>query len=245
MSPKTGAGVVKRRLWIDIVLLTICSVIFVSLLGLGNWQVRRLFWKRDLIETVEARAFGEPVTAPTGAVTQEDYAYLRVQTRGEYRHELSQKVKALTDLGAGWWVLTPLQTDTKIIWVNRGFIPAGLAREAWAEPVGVQAITGLLRVTEPDGTVLEKNNLETGRWVSRDVQALSRTTGLDDVEEYFIDAEHSGAVTAYPRGGLTHIAFRNSHLSYALTWYTMAALFFAAMVYVIWDRLNGRSAEDV
>ncbi len=244
MSQTTGAGATKRRLWIDIVLLTICSVIFVSLVWLGNWQVKRLFWKLDLIETVETRAFGDPVAAPTGAVTQEDFAYLRVQTHGEYRHDLSQKVKALTDLGAGSWVLTPLQTDQKIIWINRGFVPTGFPRDEWAQPEGVQHVTGLLRITEPDGTVLEKNDPVSERWVSRDIQALSRHATLTDTESYFIDADHSGVITAYPRGGLTHVTFRNSHLSYALTWYAMAGLFLAAMVYVVWDRLKGRSVED-
>ena len=58
---------------------------------------------------------------------------------------------------------------------------------------------------------------------------------------YFIDADHMEAEDAWPRGGLTQVKFRNSHLSYALTWYAMAALFLGAMIYVIRDRMRHRS----
>jgi len=39
---------------------------------------------------------------------------------------------------------------------------------------------------------------------------------------------------------MTRLSFRNTHLVYAITWYTMAALFLAGMVLVIRDRLRGR-----
>ena len=39
---------------------------------------------------------------------------------------------------------------------------------------------------------------------------------------YFIDAGEPK--TGWPRGGLTVVAFRNSHLVYALTWFGLAAL---------------------
>ncbi|MEM1080097.1 MAG: SURF1 family cytochrome oxidase biogenesis protein [Pseudomonadota bacterium] len=88
------------------------------------------------------------------------------------------------------------------------------------------------------GTLLEKNNPDADRWVSRDVDALSQAVGLVVYAPYFIDADHAAAPDAWPRGGLTVLDFRNNHGSYALTWYAMAVLFFGAMVYVIVDRLK-------
>ena len=33
-------------------------------------------------------------------------------------------VQALTELGAGYWVLTPLQRENgELLWINRGFVP--------------------------------------------------------------------------------------------------------------------------
>ncbi|MEM6589848.1 MAG: SURF1 family protein [Pseudomonadota bacterium] len=231
-----------RPLWVDVTILSLAAVVFVTMLGLGTWQVQRLGWKLNLIETVEARAFGAPVTAPFGPVTENDHAYLRVITEeGVFMHDLSQRVKALTELGAGSWLMTPLQTDTRIIWINRGFVPTGSETpQAASAPA---TIIGLLRITEPGGTVLEKNDPAAGRWFSRDVAALSDDAGLGRTAGYFIDADHTGAEDDWPRGGLTQVQFRNSHLSYALTWYAMALLFLGGMVYVIRDRMRHRTAD--
>ena len=99
-------------------------------------------------------------------------------------------------------------------------------------------MTGLVRLDQPGGTLLERNQPDTGRWVSADLSEMSRAAGLRQAQTaYFIDSEATGA--DWPRGGLTRLTFRNTHLVYALTWYAMAALFFVAMGYVIRGRLTG------
>ncbi|MEM9224421.1 MAG: SURF1 family protein [Pseudomonadota bacterium] len=236
----------KRPLWLDITILVFAAAVFVSLILLGNWQVHRLAWKLDLIEAVDTRAFGDPVAAPSGPVNADDHAYLRVATSGIFRHDLSRKVKAVTALGAGFWVMTPLDAGSQRVWINRGFVPQLMAREEWAEPEGLRTVAGLLRMTEPGGTLLERNNPAENRWYSRDVAALSAGASLTATEDYFIDADHALGPNAWPRGGLTVVSFRNPHLSYAITWYAMATLLLAGMAYVIWDRfrLKVRSARD-
>ena len=39
---------------------------------------------------------------------------------------------------------------------------------------------------------------------------------------YFIDADATANPGGLPVGGLTVVRFRNSHLSYALTWFALA-----------------------
>jgi surfeit locus 1 family protein len=66
------------------------------------------------------------------------------------------------------------------------------------------------------------------------VQAIAAARGLRlvRVAPYFIDQEAasasgggaSGGADSAPVGGLTVIAFRNTHLSYAITWYGLALL---------------------
>ncbi|MEM8636728.1 MAG: SURF1 family protein [Pseudomonadota bacterium] len=227
-----------RPLWVDSLILGFAGIVFVTLILLGNWQMRRLAWKLDLIETVEARRTEEAVAAPLRVDEPEDLAYLRVTATGEFQHHLSRRVKALTDLGGGSWLMTPLRTVNGHIWINRGFIPAGSEPSEWTTPTGTVEIEGLLRVSEPEGTLLEKNDAEAGRWYSRDVTALSEDTGAYYPAPYFIDSDHYGGHNSWPRGGLTVVNFRNSHLSYALTWYTMALLFFGAMAWVVRDRMK-------
>ncbi|MEM1081957.1 MAG: SURF1 family cytochrome oxidase biogenesis protein, partial [Pseudomonadota bacterium] len=164
----------RRPLWFDALIVLLAAVILVSLVLLGNWQMRRLDWKVNLIEAVESRAYSPAVAPPQGPIHDDEHAYLRVALEGRYIHRLSRRVKALTELGGGHWLLTPLQTERSAVWVNRGFVPTGTAPAQWLEPDGPQRIEGLLRITEPGGTLLEKNNPDADRWVSRDVDALSQ-----------------------------------------------------------------------
>ncbi|WP_339771598.1 SURF1 family protein [uncultured Pseudosulfitobacter sp.] len=224
----------RRPVWVDATILLLAGVMFVSMIALGNWQMRRLAWKLDLIESVQTRAFGDPVPAPQDAAPE----YLRVFATGTFAHDQSLRIKAVTEIGPGYWIMTPLVTDGMILWINRGFVPNTLEQGAWERPQGQQRVTGLVRLDQPGGTLLERNQPDTGRWVSADLSEMSRAAGLRQAQTaYFIDSEATGA--DWPRGGLTRLTFRNTHLVYALTWYAMAALFFVAMGYVIRGRLTG------
>jgi surfeit locus 1 family protein len=82
----------------------------------------------------------------------------------------------------------------------------------------------LLRINEPGGGFLRRNDPANDLWYSRDVMAIGQARGLHDVAPFFIDAEAQIAPTGWPRGGLTVVHFRNAHLSYVLTWFGLAAL---------------------
>jgi len=214
-------------------LTTFLLVLVAVFLALGTWQVRRLFWKLDLIARVEARIHAAPVPAPArdawDGVNARDDEYRRVTATGFFEHDRSVLVQAVTQLGAGFWVVTPLRLDDgSMILVNRGFVPAGkrdpAARMASEIAAGPVTVTGLLRITEPGGAFLRSNDPANGRWYSRDVAAIAAAEGLSDVAPYFIDADATPNPGGLPVGGLTVVAFRNSHLVYALTWYALAAM---------------------
>ncbi|MEM1087427.1 MAG: SURF1 family protein [Pseudomonadota bacterium] len=221
-----------RPLWADGLLLVIGAAMVAGLVWLGTWQVQRLGWKTDLIGAVNERAYGEPTQLPLRFFDPSQHAYLRVEATGEFEYADSQSVKAVTDLGPGRWVMTPLKTDWGRIWVNRGFVPSGQGDETLDQPEGDIRITGLLRKTEPKGSPLEKNRPEDRKWFSRDVAVMSETIGVSAKLTHFIDADHIGEPTAWPRGGLTVIKFSNNHLSYAITWYGLALMVLAAMVFI-------------
>ena len=218
-----------------IALLVAAGIVFLVLMGLGVWQVQRLAWKTDLIARVDARVAADPVPAPPPAewagLTAENAEYRRVSVGGEYRPDSDVLVQAVTERGAGFWVMTPLVTDDGwTVLVNRGFVAAD-RRDDRPLPQGPQAVTGLLRLSQPDGAFLRANDPDAGRWYSRDTQAIAATLGLPDVAPYFIDADRAG--DAQPIGGLTVIAFRNSHLTYALTWFAMAGGLLVLVAYAL------------
>ena len=152
-----------------------------------------------------------------------------------FRHDRETLVQAVTEQGPGFWVITPLETAQGVILVNRGFVPPD--RRAPASRSGGQAaapvrVTGLLRASEPDGAFLRANAPDEGRWYSRDVAAIARARGLSDVAPYFIDADATPNPGGHPVGGLTVVRFRDSHLTYALTWFGLSLLSLTGAVIV-------------
>ncbi len=169
-------------------------------------------------------------------MSAESDEYRHVRITGQFLNDRETLVQAVTELGGGFWVMTPFRTDQGfVVLVNRGFVPPD-RRDAASRPAGQIAgeaqVTGLLRITEPKGGFLRHNAPAQDRWYSRDVAAIAAARGLRDVAPYFIDAEAAGASDQAPRGGLTVIAFPNSHLVYALTWFGLACMLGAALFFV-------------
>lgn len=198
---------------------TLCLLLAIGFAGLGVWQLERRAWKLQLIAQVETRIHATPQPLPTE--WRGDLAYLRVRTMGMFQRDRDTRVQAVTALGAGWWVMTPLRAGGQMVLVNRGFVP-GDSRVP-APPSGAVTVTGLLRASEPGGAFLRHNDPAANRWYSRDTAAIARARQVGPVPPWFIDAEAAPA-GGYPVGGLAVVAFRNSHLSYALTWFALSAL---------------------
>jgi surfeit locus 1 family protein len=221
------------------------AIAFMALAALGTWQLYRLQWKQALIERVEQRVHAAPVPTPGpdrwSQVTTESDEYRHVRVTGRFLYGLTTRVLAATELGSGYWLLTPLRTEEgHIVLVNRGFVPAGSpethGQQGNAES-SLVTVTGLLRISEPVGGFLRKNDPAAGRWYSRDVQAIADARGLRDVAPYFIDADASpeaadSGAPDRPVAGLTVVTFHNNHLVYAITWYALALMVLGAVLWV-------------
>ncbi|MDO9412676.1 MAG: SURF1 family protein [Pseudolabrys sp.] len=209
----------------------------ICFLALGWWQVERRTWKLDLIERVDARIHAAAVPLPPPgqwpSINERGDAYRKVRVDGVFQHECETPVQALTERGAGYWLLTPLRTADGVVLVNRGFVPSERdnpgVREA-GRIAGPVTVTGLMRMTEPKGTLLRSNDPAAGRWFSRDAEAILRKCGIDGARTFFIDADATPNPGGYPVGGLTVIAFSNSHFVYAVTWFTLALMSMAGIV---------------
>jgi surfeit locus 1 family protein len=209
------------------------ALVCAGFVALGNWQLRRLAWKEALIARVDQRLQAPAEAAPARAQwpslgAADDYRKLCLD--GSFLHDRETLVQAVTRLGPGWWVLTPLRAaDGSTVLVNRGFVEPDQkdpASRAAGQVEGVRQVCGLLRTSEPRGAFLRRNAPDQDRWYSRDVAAIAAARKLpaQDVAPYFLDADAAANPGGWPLGGLTVVQFRNSHLSYAFTWYALALM---------------------
>lgn len=241
--------------------LALCAVLlFAGFVALGTWQVERRTWKLDLIERVDERVRAAPSPAPPRErwqqVTPATDEYRHVRLTGTFLHDRETLTQASTELGAGFWVMTPLrQSDGTVVLVNRGFVPPEAVDRSTRTAIdqsGEVAVTGLLRMTEPGGGFLRHNDPAANRWFSRDVQAIAAARGVHDVAPFFVDADAASRQPrsasqpdrTWPQGGLTVIAFHNNHLLYALTWYALALMSLFAAWRLVREGGDGSEAHD-
>jgi surfeit locus 1 family protein len=234
-----------RRPGARFTLIGLAFFLVLVLAGLGTWQLFRLQWKLDLIARVDQRVHAAALPAPKPAQWAEISAaadeYRHVSLNGTFRYDLTTRVQAVTELGSGYWLMSPLVGDDgSVTLVNRGFIPADAGKGDFPGAAGRVSLTGLLRMSEPHGGFLRSNDAAADRWYSRDVAAIAAAHGLPLVAPYFVDADASAvtqsaagqagdpAFHGRPVAGLTVVSFHNNHLVYAVTWFALALMLAAA-----------------
>ena len=225
------------------------------LVSLGNWQMRRLAWKEDLIARAENRP-AEPVADLPAAgdwpgldIAALEFRPFRLTGRFDHDREawvftsLSEPEGA--EGGPGYWIVTPLALDGGgTVWVNRGFAPqdrheiAARGETLSAEP---QTIIGLLRPDDARSLFTPDDSPQTNVFYRRNVAALSAAKGVTPpVAPFTIDLAASFTPPGgLPQAGETRIRFSNKHLSYALTWYGLALAAAGVLIAFAIKRLRG------
>jgi len=206
------------------------AVGFVILISLGTWQVQRLHWKEGLIAARQTAVHLPPVPPPSSLATARALEYHRVRASGHFLNDREMRVAAIADDGtAGFDIVTPFALDDgKVLLVERGFVPTELAapdgRRA-GEIAGPAQITGPLRLDRGRPSWFTPDNQPArGEWYFIDLKAMAAASARHaDVLPYYIDADATPNPGGWPKGGQTAIDLPNHHLSYAITWYALAA----------------------
>lgn len=223
-------------------LTTLIGVLLLA--GLGKWQLDRREWKLAIVERIESRVHGEPVSLSEARDRWEksqDIDYTRVLLVGRFLHQHERHLYGIVDGLAGWKVVTPLQTaNGDIVLVDRGFVPEQFklpgTRQA-GQIEGVVELTGLARASQVRGRFTPANDVAANRWFNRDVPALAASLPAEiagKAAPFIVEAEAGPVPGGWPRAGVTMLKVSNRHLEYALTWFALAATLL--IVFVVYAR---------
>jgi surfeit locus 1 family protein len=215
-------------------------------LGLGSWQVQRLFWKEGLIAERASAVAAPPVSAAAISSAGSSLEFHHVFDEGVFLNDREIFLGATSEGGVnGYQILTPLkEPDGRIIFINRGFIPADLknrAKRVAGEPAGQVRVEGLLRLP-PAGRpnwFLPDNRPDLNYWFWVDLPAMATAAGLDHVAPFYIDADATPNPGGWPKGGVTRLTLPNDHLQYAITWFSLAVAMI--VIYVLFHRRDAES----
>lgn len=213
-------------------------IAFAILIGLGTWQMQRLGWKTALIDLVNARIAAEPVDLPQ-TFNLEEWNYRRVQVTGIFDHQAEQHLVWNNPAGKGGYsIFTPLRiADGRTVIINRGWVPYDRKNADSRAEGQVEAsvtVMGLVRQPWPRGPFMPDNDPVKNVWFWPDISAMGAAMKLDPAPTFFIDADSAANPGGLPQGGQTVLNFRNEHLQYALTWYSLAAILL--VIWFLWSR---------
>lgn len=210
---------------------------------LGLWQLDRLDQVRSNNERLAARMEAEPADLAElmdGEVDPDALEFRPVTVTGEYRvdEEVLQRGQQHQQQ-QGFHVLTPLEVDGGgVVLVRRGSVPARLSEppvEEAAPPTGRVEVTGLLEkpVDQPGFGPRDPVEGELEHVFHTDTERLDRQIeGELFTMVLRADAPTDAAFDDLPAGLGPPTLDEANHLSYALQWFTFAAL--AVITYGAW-----------
>ena len=226
---------------------TIAALVLTAILiGLGVWQVQRLHWKLALIAEVNGHMTAAPISLDRAlAMDADSVQYRRVTLSGRFDNA---KEAYVFTTGAGgepvYHVLTPFVTDNgRTLLVDRGYVPKDrLDPAARSSIAGESTLVGVWRVPDAPGAFTPAPDKVHRIWYARDLQGIAATDHLRLAAPALIEADATANPGGWPKGGQTVVSFRNEHLSYAITWFGLAAGLIG--VYLAYHVSKGRLRWD-
>ncbi|MBV6632992.1 MAG: SURF1 family protein [Alphaproteobacteria bacterium] len=224
------------------------------LLGLGTWQLQRLAWKTELIEVVNSRSEARPVPLPQADALNDNWNHRAVSLKGLWLAGTEQFVPAKThDRELGEWLLQVMSLeDGRSVLVNRGWVPLCWREDTCREPdpSSEQTVEGILRLGFQRGPLVPENEPDEARWFWFDIPAIEATLDIGPLLPVVIFVHPDTDVDGVPPiPQVPSLSLRNQHLSYALTWYSLAIVMLG--VYFAFgmrrghsDRLEAARKED-
>ncbi|MGX0902320.1 surfeit locus 1 family protein [Roseovarius sp. MBR-79] len=204
----------------------------VLLVGLGVWQVQRLAWKEGVLAEIAARISAEPVALP--ARTDEADRYLPVRAEGRIGPQALRVLVSQKQAGAGYRLISVLETGGRWVLLDRGFIP--VARAVPAPPEGEVYVTGNLHWPDDRTSATPENDVAGNIWFARDIAQMAGVLGTEPLLIVARDlSPPERGVMPLPIDGAS---IPNDHLEYAVTWFSFA-LIWAVIVAVLIRRQIG------
>ncbi|WP_158968827.1 SURF1 family protein [Chachezhania sediminis] len=198
------------------------------LLRLGVWQVQRLGWKENMLAEIESRISAAPVAVPAAPDPEAD-RYLPVTEKGEV---LAGEIDVFIPVqgGAAYRIVAPFRTeDGRVLMVDRGIVPAGAKNDI--RPVGPMTVTGNLAWPNEADKFTPAPDTAGNIWYARDVPAMAQALGTEPI---LIVASSPTAAGIEPDPVDTD-GIPNDHLNYAITWFSLAAIWVAMTAYFLWQ----------
>jgi surfeit locus 1 family protein len=238
----------KKILFNTFILGSITLFIYLAL-----WQVERLRWKNSLINQLDKYKDTEYVDFDSRSFNQNNDLFKKVNLYGSFLHEneILLHAKYLNSerkkKEIGYHVITPfVTTDGTIVLVNRGWVPEEYKTindrtESRVQNNIDQPVQGIIRKSKGKAPwFMPKNMPEKDVWfwanIPEIIDRLKATTELENIKPVYVQQTNLTTYNdfQYPIPVSENIEFYNQHLTYVITWFSLA--FITALMWFFWLR---------
>ncbi len=241
-----------RRVWLvetirrGLLVPCLCVALAVLvLLGLGTWQVYRLHWKEGILARIAA-AEHAPVL-PLGANPPQ---YERVSVTGHFRFDLAARYgidvrDTLKGPIPGHYQVVPMERDgAPTLLVNRGWVPetAGVSVD---KPGGVVTVIGFVRPGSRPSWFSPADNPADRQFYTLDPPVILKSLGIDRALPFALTVLGPDENGRYPVPAQDFPRPPNNHLSYAITWYSLAVVLVVIFVLRLRERPGKRTEDEL
>lgn len=211
------------------------------LLSLGLWQLRRLEWKQTILAQIETKITDAAVALPVAPQIPRD-RYLPVTAQGRLNGPILRVLASRKQIGAGYRLITAMdiaataqpsandQTAPRRVLVDLGFIR--LNDVAPVLPKTPITLIGNLHWPDETDSYTPEPDRTQELWFARDVPLMAEALHTEPVMIVLRSADQTLApITPIPVGieGIP-----NDHREYAITWFSLAAIWLAMTIYLLY-----------
>lgn len=203
-----------------------------TLLGLGTWQMKRLAWKQTLLAEIEERIADAPVALPSAPDPEQD-RYLPVTASGTIEPGALHVLASIKQVGPGLRIITPFETGGRRILLDRGFLRE--EDKGRTLSTGPADIDGNLDWPRETDRFTPAPDADANLWFARDVPAMAAALQAEPIL-LVARSQTDPALTPLP---VDTAGIPNDHLQYAITWFSLAAIWAAMTGYFLWRSRAG------
>ncbi len=196
------------------------------LLFLGTWQLQRLTWKEGVLAQIESRVGATPVALPAMPDPKAD-RYLPVAISGEMLEGEVHVLVSVKQVGPGYRVISSMEVGDRYVLVDRGFI--SLEAKDTPRATGPMEVVGNLHWPDEIDGFTPEADVDANIWFAREVDQLAALLGTEPVLVIARSKTDPG-ITPLP---VSTTGIPNDHLQYAITWFSLAVVWAAMIVYFL------------
>ena len=216
-------------------------IALVSLVYLGSWQLHRLEWKTELLNSIKDGQTEDYIEYAFDLMTN-DFSYKKSSISGKIDQSKELHFFNINSYGqSGYNIIVPLLTEGRTVYVDLGwtnFTDINSKEFMFRSLTGELDFKGILIYSKERRLFSPQPDTIKNSWYLMNIEEMDRFTKLNSEkyifrvveQEYYLDLLNE----------FTAINIPNNHLQYAITWFALAISIAAMYIIYIYKNILKR-----